>query len=363
MKVLVIDDDIVSLEMLKGALCHYGYEVTCASDGIEGFERIRTGEFSLVISDWDMPGMTGDELCRQIRKRQWSGYIYFVLLTSHRDMNHLVGGLRAGADDFLVKPFEPEELRVRLRTGERVLALETRDTLLFTLAKLTESRDIETGLHLERMREYSRILAEELSGWPEFKEEIDGDYVQMIYLTAPLHDIGKVGIPDSVLLKPGKLTDEEFEVMKQHTTIGGETLSAALRTSPNARYLQLAKDIAFSHHEKVNGLGYPFGLAGNEIPLCGRITALADVYDALSSKRIYKDRFSHARAKEIVVDGAGSHFDDRVVEAFIARESDFVAVSTKLQGDASPELPRAESPPPVLPVPQIGAADTPANLA
>ncbi|MEM9353561.1 MAG: response regulator [Planctomycetota bacterium] len=352
MKVLVIDDDLVSLELLKGALHHYGYEVTCATDGIEGFEFIRTGEYNLVISDWSMPGMHGDDLCRQIRKRQWGGYIYFILLTSHKDMDHLVGGLRAGADDFLVKPFEPEELRVRLRTGERVLSLETRDTLLFTLAKLTESRDIETGLHLERMREYSRILAEELSGWPEFAEEIDGDYVQMIYLTAPLHDIGKVGIPDSVLLKPGKLTTQEFEVMKQHTTIGGETLRTALETSPNARYLQLAKDIAFSHHEKVNGQGYPFGLSGEEIPLCGRITALADVYDALSSKRIYKDRFSHEKAKEIVLDGAGSHFDDRVVEAFLARESEFVAVSKKLQA-----APGREGPPAVLAGAQASVAE------
>lgn len=339
MKVLVIDDDIVSSEVLKGTLQHYGYEVHCEYDGVEGFEKIRTGEFSIVISDWDMPGMRGDELCRMVRQRQWSGYIFFILLTSHDDMQYLVDGLRAGADDFLVKPFKPEELRVRLRTGERVLALESRDVLLFTLAKLTESRDNETGLHLERIREYGRILAEELSGWSEFKEEVDGDYVQMIYLTSPLHDIGKVGIPDHVLLKPGRLTKEEFEIMKQHAVIGGETLAAAVDVNPDAKYLQIARDIAYSHHEKFDGSGYPFGLAGEDIPLCGRITALADVYDALTSKRVYKERFSTEKAREIILEGSGSHFDPRIVKAFLAQEEEFVAISRNLDASLASDKP------------------------
>lgn len=335
MKVLVIDDDVVSSEVLKGNLQHYGYEVHCEYDGVEGFEKIRTGDFSIVISDWDMPGMRGDELCRMVRQRQWSGYIFFILLTSHGDIDHLVEGLRAGADDFLVKPFKPEELRVRLRTGERVLALESRDVLLFTLAKLTESRDNETGLHLERIREYGRILADELSGWSEFSDEVDGDYVQMLYLTSPLHDIGKVGIPDHVLLKPGRLTKEEFEIMKQHAVIGGETLAAAVNVNPDAKYLQMARDIAYSHHEKFDGSGYPFGLSGDEIPLCGRITALADVYDALTSKRVYKERFCNDKAREIILEGSGSHFDPRIVKAFLAREDEFITVSQNL--DASLE--------------------------
>lgn len=337
MKVLVVDDDVVSAEMLSSTLQHYGYEVQCANDGVEGLEYVRTGEFRIVISDWDMPSMSGDELCRKVRQRQGSGYIFFILLTSHSDMSHLVEGLKAGADDFLVKPFKPEELRVRLRTGERVLSLESRDVLLFTLAKLTESRDNETGLHLERMREYSRILAQELSGWNEFKDEVDGDYVQMIYLTSPLHDIGKVGIPDNVLLKPGKLTAEEYEIMKQHATIGGDTLAAAAEVNPDAKYLQIARDIAYYHHEKYNGLGYPFGLAGDDIPLCGRITALADVYDALTSKRVYKERFSCDKAKSIILEGSGEHFDPRIVEAFLAREAEFLAVAENLHASKAPE--------------------------
>lgn len=338
-KVLVIDDDPVSAAMLSGTLEHFGYDVRCECDGVKGFERIRSGEYTLVISDWDMPGMRGDEVCRMVRDRQWSGYIYFILLTSHGDMEHLVDGLRAGADDFLVKPFHPEELRVRLRTGERLLAMESRDVLLFTLAKLTESRDNETGLHLERMREYGRILAEELSLWDEFKDEVDGDYVQMLYLTLPLHDIGKVGIPDRILLKPGKLTAEEFEIMKQHAQIGGNTLAAAVEVNPHAKYLQMARDIAFYHHEKWDGSGYPFGLAGENIPLCGRISALADVYDALTSKRVYKDKFSSDKAKSIIVEGSGKHFDQRIVEAYLANEDRFLEISLKL--DASLSEPEA----------------------
>ena len=333
MKVLVIDDDVVSAEIAKCTLEHFGYEVVCVYDGIEGFEQIRTGKYNIVISDWDMPGIQGDELCRMVRQRNWSSYIFFILLTSHSDMGHLVEGLKAGADDFLVKPFEPEELIVRLRTGERVLSLQSRDVLLFTLAKLTESRDNETGLHLERMREYGRILAMEISNWSEFKDEVDGDYVQMLYLTSPLHDIGKVGVPDSVLLKPGKLTKEEFEIMKKHPLIGGETLAAAVEVAPDAKYLQMARDIALYHHEKVDGSGYPFGLVGDEIPLCGRLIALADVYDALTSKRVYKEKFSNDKAKQIILEGAGSHFDPRIVEAFLAQEEAFVEIANHL--DAS----------------------------
>lgn len=338
MKVLVVDDDAFSSELLRSTLQHFGYEVTCACDGVEGFELIRTGEYSIVISDWEMPGMRGDELCRQVRDKHWSGYVFLILLTSHGDLPHLVEGLNAGADDFLIKPFRPEELHVRLRTAERVLALESRDALLFTLAKLTESRDSETGLHLERMREYSRLLAQEISTWSEFKDKVDGDYVQMIYLTTPLHDIGKVGIPDNVLLKPGKLTPEEFEVMKLHTTIGGSTLAAAVEMNPTARYLQIARDIAWHHHEKWDGSGYPFGLSGEEIPLCGRLTALPDVYDALTSKRVYKEKFSHEKARQIILDGSGTHFDPRIVEAFLAREEQFIEVCQMLDSScvASP---------------------------
>ncbi len=326
MRVLLVEDDFVTAELLAANLRDFGYEVTLAGDGQEAFAQIRSGRYRLVVSDWEMPGMSGAELCRQIRRRLSSGYIYVILATSYADVAHVVEGIEAGADDFLAKPIRPEELRVRLRAGERLLALEGRDVTIFALAKLAESRDPDTGAHLERMREYCRILAEHLGRHPKYQAEVDGEYVQLIYLTSPLHDIGKVGVPDRVLLKPGRLDPEEFELMKAHTVLGGQTLEAAARAHPEAQFLAMARDIALTHHERFDGRGYPRGLSGEQIPLCGRITALADVYDALTTKRVYKPGFSHETAKSIILEGRGTHFDPDIVDAFVARESDFLAV-------------------------------------
>ncbi len=326
MRILVVEDDRLEAEMLQYALGEFGYEVTLAENGREAFEHIRTGRFRLVVSDWEMPEMTGVELCREIRKRASAGYVYVILLTSRTGTENVVKGLNAAADDFVTKPFEPQELKVRLRAGERVIALQSRDVTIFALAKLAESRDPETGAHLERMREYCRILAKQISHDEKYAEIVDGDYVQMIYLTSPLHDIGKVGIPDSVLLKSGRLTESEFDVMKQHTVIGAETLDAAVKAHPEAQYLRMARDIAWTHHERFDGMGYPQGLSGLEIPLCGRIVAVADVYDALTSKRVYKSAYSHETARSIIVEGAGEHFDPDVVGAFLATEDQFLQV-------------------------------------
>jgi putative two-component system response regulator len=338
MLVLVVDDDPVTSEIIVEDLRQFGYEVVTASNGREAFDLIRTGQFHLVVSDWQMPEMSGLELCQEIRKRQWSGYIYVILLTSQSGVENVVAGLNAGADDFLTKPFHPQELRVRLRTGERILSLESRDLVIFALAKLAEFRDKDTGTHLERMREYSRILADELSRWPEYSTIIDGDYVQLIYLTSPLHDIGKVGIPDSVLLKPARLTPDEFTQMKQHTVIGGNTLRAVAEGAPTAQFLVMAQDIAMTHHERFDGSGYPNGLAGEQIPLCGRIVALADVYDALRSKRVYKSAFTHETARDTIVNESGKQFDPAVVQAFLNRESEFIAVANRFQAVASVAL-------------------------
>jgi putative two-component system response regulator len=336
MRVLVVDDDPVTTEIIVENLRHFGYDVTAASNGREAFDLVRTGQFHLVVSDWQMPEMSGLELCREIRKRSWAGYIYVILLTSRGGVENVVSGLNAGADDFLTKPFQPDELRMRLHTGQRILALESRDLMIFAMAKLAESRDKDTGAHLERMREYSRILAEELSKWPKYADIIDGDYVQLIYVTSPLHDIGKVGIPDSVLLKPGKLTPPEFEIMKTHTVLGGETLRVVAKSRPEAQFLTMALDIALTHHERFDGHGYPDGLRGEDIPLCGRIVALADVYDALRSKRVYKAALDHLTARDTIVAERGKHFDPDIVRAFLNREQEFIAIANQFQDESAP---------------------------
>ncbi|MBX3427630.1 MAG: response regulator [Pirellulales bacterium] len=337
MQVLVADDDPISVMMLEGVLTNLGYSVVVAKDGIDAWEKLRRCDCRIVVSDWEMPGMDGLELCRRIRSRDVGSYVYVILLTSRRGSQNLVEGLRAGADDFATKPFDSAELRVRMYVGERIASMESRDLVIFTLAKLAESRDPETGSHLERVREYVRTLGERLATHAKYQSEIDPDFIRMMYLTSPLHDIGKVGIPDNVLLKPGKLTPEEMDCMKQHTIIGGKTLDAALRSHPSASYLRIARDIAWTHHERFDGTGYPSGLAGNQIPLCGRIMAVADVYDALTTKRVYKEAMPHSEAKEIVLAGAGTQFDPVVVEAFLESEIEFLRIKEMMEDFCNPD--------------------------
>lgn len=324
MKILVVEDDLISRELLRSALEDGGYTVVMAHDGATALEILVRERIRFVITDWEMPGMSGLELCRQIRRRSHHGYIYTILLTAHGKSRDIVEGMSAGADDFIVKPFNGQELLVRIRAGERILSLETRELLIFSLAKLAESRDPETGKHLERVQNYSRLLAQELAEMPKFAHVIDDEFVHLVYQTSPLHDIGKVGIPDSILLKPGRYSDEEFELMKAHTTIGAETLDAALAQNPKARFLQVAREIAAAHHERYDGRGYPLGLAGDDIPLSARIVAVADVYDALTSRRVYKDAFAHHVARNIILKDSGTHFDPDVVDAFLAVEGQFI---------------------------------------
>lgn len=336
MKILVVDDDPVCAGILEHFLQQLGYHVTSAPDGRQAFDLLRDGDFRIVISDWEMPEMSGIDLCRRIRGRQFSDYVYIMLLTCREGRENLVAGLNAGADDFLIKPFQPDELAIRLRAAERIVTLESRDLIIFSLAKLAESRDPETGAHLERIREYCRILGVQLSKMDKYREQIDADFVRTLYQTSPLHDIGKVGVPDHILLKPGRLSPDEFEVMKQHAVIGCDTLDAALQAYPNAGFLRLARDIAWSHHEHYDGKGYPRGLAGDEIPLCGRIVAVADVYDALTTKRVYKPAFSHEEARAIISEGRGTQFDPAIVDAFLQCEDEFIAVKEALADAAGP---------------------------
>jgi putative two-component system response regulator len=188
------------------------------------------------------------------------------------------------------------------------------------MAKLAEARDPETGNHLERMRRYSRLLAEHLATGDRYRDQIDGEFLRTIFLTSALHDIGKIAIKDEVLLKPGRLTEAEFEIMKTHTTRGAETLEAALRIHPEANFLRMARDIAHCHHERYDGSGYPEGLSGEQIPLAARIAALADVYDTLTSPRVYKEPSEHRAARAHIVANRGAQFDPDVVDAFLAVE-------------------------------------------
>jgi len=330
MRILIIDDDDITLDVLDATLSAGGHEVLQANNGLEALQILEQNHVDLVITDWMMPGASGLELIRRIRSAYINRYIYIILLTSRGDKVDIVEGINAGADDFIVKPFDPTELSVRVKAGERILSLETRQITIFALAKLADIRDDETGMHLERMREYSRILALHISNRPELLDKLSSDYADMIFMTSPLHDIGKVGIPDCVLLKPGRLDDEEFVVMKTHTTLGGETFSAALEQFPDAQYLRMARDIALYHHERYDGKGYPEGRAGTDIPLCARIVSVADVYDALISKRVYKQAFSHEIARSLIIEGSGAQFDPIVVDAFMAHEEEIRAIADRL---------------------------------
>jgi putative two-component system response regulator len=337
MRIMIADDDPTTLLMLEAYLHELGHDVVTSTNGIEALDKLKDNDFRVLITDWEMPGMDGLELSRRIRARRLGPYVYVILLTSKCGQQNLIEGLAAGADDFVTKPFQPEEIRVRLRAAERITSLESRDLVIFALARLAESRDSDTGAHLERIREYSRLLAMDLSVNGPYKDQIDSDFVQTIYLTSPLHDIGKVGIPDHILLKPGKLTPAEFNEMKQHTDIGRVTLEDAMASYPNAEFLRIARDIAWTHHERFDGSGYPRGLIGQQIPLCGRIVSVADVYDAMTSQRTYKPAFSHAYTAAEILAGSGTAFDPAVVDAFARCEEEFRAIRHVHHPDVPPE--------------------------
>lgn len=329
MKILIAEDDLVSRSMLARIITDLGYNVLVAENGRVAFELWKNERPKLVISDWVMPVLDGVELCRLVRENEGSQYTYIIMVTAKNGTEDMVQAIDAGADDFVTKPYHKEELAVRLRAGVRVTDFEPRDLLIFSLAKLAESRDTDTGNHLERIRYYSKQLAQTLlyNG----HNQVNDVFVDNIFLTSPLHDIGKVGIPDTILLKPGRLDDGEFALMKTHCQIGHATINEVVKKYPKIDYLVMSADIALYHHEKYDGSGYPYGLRGEDIPLAARIVALADVYDALICKRVYKEAFTHANAKSIIVAEAGSHFDPAVVEAFQSCEKDFFNIAMEFR--------------------------------
>jgi putative two-component system response regulator len=347
MRILIVDDSPIALKLLEKALRKAGHQVDAVTNGEEALAWVRKGVHRLIISDWDMPVLNGLELCRQVREIS-TNYVYFILLTSHRSSEHIVTGLSAGADDFIAKPFDPEELLLRVHAGERILSLESRDMVVFAMAQLAESRDRETGKHLERVRRYAELLGQELMKRGAFGGQVNDKFVRLVYETSPLHDIGKVGVPDAILLKPGRLTSEEFAIMRTHTTLGAATLDSALDKFPDAEFLKFARDIAACHHERYDGTGYPRGLAGDDIPLSARIVAVADVYDACSTNRVYRPAMTHEEVVQLIVSGAGSHFDPTIVDVFLEVADEFASICREL-GDP-PEGDAADVAAPLVPV-------------
>jgi putative two-component system response regulator len=333
MKILIVDDDPVSLAKLTKQVSSLGHEVFTATDGREGLKVYKSTRVNMVLTDWVMPNMDGIALVKEVKRLQGSRYTYVIMITSQSDTDNMVQGIMAGADDFITKPVIKEELAMRIKAAERVLSFEARDIVIFAMANLAEARDPETGNHLERIRFYSQVLAETIAKREKFFDEITPVFIDNILLTSPLHDIGKVGIPDFVLLKPGRLDEKEFSIMQKHTLIGFEALNNALIKYPNAEYLRMSAEVALCHHEKYDGSGYPNGLRENAIPLSARIVALADVYDALVSKRVYKSAMPHDTAKYIIIGERGKHFDPEVVDAFVECESKFIEILNQYNSD------------------------------
>lgn len=365
-RILVVDDLVENTLILEGFLEPKGFAVTVTHNGEAALRSVEESLPDMILLDLMMPGMNGFEVCRRLKKDPRTRHIPVIVLTGMSDRESNVKAVEAGADDFLHKPFDSALLDARIRSSLRSKALQdqiilyqrqleesneglerrvlertaqlnrTQLVVVFSLAKLAESRDTETGEHLERMRSYARELALELLAWPPYQGVITEAFVAELYQSCPLHDIGKVGIPDQILLKPGKLSRDEFDVMKTHTTIGGDTLKAADLEAGGNSFLTMGRDIAHFHHEKWDGTGYPHGLKGTDIPLPARICALADVYDALTSRRPYKEAMSHEKSKAIILEGCGIHFDRDVVNAFLAREQDFIRIRTSYQDYGRP---------------------------
>ncbi len=346
--VLVVDDTEANVDILVDALGDL-YDVSVAMDGESALEAVAEEPPDIILLDIMMPGMDGYEVCQRLKADPDTARIPIIFLTAMSEIENKTKGFQLGAVDYITKPFEVLEVQARIKTHlslvlasqelelqneileekvlERTMELaQTQDVTIHSLATLAETRDNETGGHILRTQHYVKALAKQLAGGSPYADQLDARTIQLFYKSAPLHDIGKVGVPDAILLKPGKLTDEEFDIMKTHAALGHEALVKAeqafnLEKKPN--FLEHARDIAYTHHEKWNGKGYPRGLVGEDIPLSGRIMAVADVYDALICKRVYKPPFTHEKAADIINGDSGTHFDPVVVEAFNACEAEF----------------------------------------
>ncbi|MEO5375404.1 MAG: two-component system response regulator [Alphaproteobacteria bacterium] len=346
--ILAVDDAPENLDVIKSILVPE-YTVKRAPNGPLALKIAESQAPDLILLDILMPEMDGFEVCLRLKANPATRAIPVVFVSALTESVDEQRGFAVGAVDYINKPFRPELVMARVRTHlemkayrddlerlveERTRALSrTQDATIFTVANLAETRDPETGAHIMRTQHYVKALAQYLSASPHHASTLTASNIDLLFKSAPLHDIGKVGIPDHILLKPGKLTPEEFEQMKTHTVTGWETLNKTEQRFGSDSFLRYACEISLTHHEKWDGSGYPHKLAGDAIPLSGRLMAVADVYDALTSARPYKKPFTHEAAKTMIVDGRGKHFDPEVVDAFLALEDEFLEIYRRINDE------------------------------
>ncbi|WP_191600517.1 response regulator [Marinomonas algicola] len=350
--VLIVDDESINISILMSFL-KTDYRIIAAKNGHQALDRLTDAiPPDIILLDVVMPEMDGYEVCKKIKDNPVTQHIPVIFISSKNNHIDETNGFEMGAADYITKPISPPIVLSRIKTHlnlARVRQLlvsqnhlleetikqrtkeltQTQDITILALATLAETRDNETGNHIRRTQNYVKALAIELAKNPKHNEFLTPENIDLLFKSAPLHDIGKVGIPDNILLKPGKLSTDEFHIMKDHASLGNEALSKAeqLLGNGNISFLRFAREIASGHHEKWDGSGYPKGLSGEEIPFSARLMAVADVYDALISKRVYKPAFTHSKAVSIIIEGSGKHFDPEIVNAFLKIEKQFVDIA------------------------------------
>jgi putative two-component system response regulator len=345
-RIMVVDDTPANLTILKKILHKNGNEVYAFPSGLKALKAAQNNPPDLILLDITMPELDGYEVCKRLKQDTLLRGIPVIFLSALSSTDDKIKAFQCGGVDYITKPFQFEEVLARVETHLRLRSLQTaleyqnqnleqlvaekvreisesQLAAIFALAKMAENRDEDTGSHLERVREYCRLLTSRLRESSPYADQISGEFVACIHHASPLHDIGKVAIPDCILLKPGKLSAEEFETMKTHTSVGAENLQAAYNRYTGNSFIEMGIDIARHHHEWWNGTGYPAGLAGVDIPLSARIMALTDFYDALCSDRCYRKGVDHQTVKGMILSEKGTHFDPVIVDAFLAVEADF----------------------------------------
>lgn len=360
-EILVIDDTAQNLSIISELLKDI-YKVKVATSGKKALSYLETSKApDLILLDIMMPEMDGYEVIKILKNNEKTKDIPVIFLTAMNSNEDEETGLGMGAADYITKPISASIMLSRIKTQlqnkeaadflkdkntfleEEVKKrtkeiLDIKDATIFIMASLAETRDLDTGNHLKRTQHYVKALAQELKNHPNFNYYLNDSIIETIFKSAPLHDIGKVGIADRILLKPAKLTYEEFELMKTHTKLGKKAIERAeLEIKAEISFLKIAKEIAYSHHEKYDGSGYPLGLIGNQIPIPARLMSLADVYDALISRRVYKEPISHEKAKNIILNSRETHFDPNIVDAFLKIEDRFLEIA-KTYDDSEVEL-------------------------